>query len=113
MLQEESNLSFRHSDRNLGWAQVYEEIYETAVGKISESTQSELMRALAARWYWAGRDLSKLARTDEGILCYRRALHWNPMMFRAWREIAASGPSAWSATVSNADFSSILRRKAA
>ncbi|MEX2170322.1 MAG: glycosyltransferase family A protein [Pirellulales bacterium] len=111
--QEENNLSARHADRHLGWAQAYEQIYASVSARVPESSHSELQRALAARWYSAGKQLMRLGRSEEGGQCFARALHWRPMMFQAWRQIAMCGPTVWQAAISRSDGPAVSRGRAA
>jgi hypothetical protein len=95
--REEHNLSQRHSDSHLGWARAFERILERVIAVRPQASRGELHKSLAMRWYWAGKQLFALGRADEARDCFRRALTWQPTMFRAWRRLAAtSGPWAKS-----------------
>ena len=88
--QEERNLSQRHADRHRQWAEVFEMIFERVIAARPEMRRGDLHRALAQRWYWAGKQLFSLGRTDEARDCFARAVSRYPMMFRAWRRLLTS-----------------------
>lgn len=94
--REEHNLSQRNDDSHLCWAQSFEKIYQRVCEKSPARPLGELHKSLAMRWYWAGKQLFTLGRADEARDCFRRALVWQPTMFRAWRRLAAAGAAQWS-----------------
>lgn len=94
--REERNLSQRHADRHRQWAEVFEMIYERVVVARPEMRRGELHRALAQRWYWAGKQLFALGQADEAQACFARAVARHPMMFRAWRRLLTSSRPAVS-----------------
>ncbi len=94
--REEHNLSQRNADSHLCWAQSFEKIYDRVCEKNPARPLGELHKSLAMRWYWAGKQLFALGRADEARDCFRRALVWQPTMFRAWRRLAAVGAAQWS-----------------
>lgn len=96
--REERNLSQRHADRHRQWAEVFEMIYERVVSARPEMRRGDLHRALAQRWYWAGKQLFALGRTEEARACFARAVARHPMMFRAWRRLLTSPRSVIDAT---------------
>ncbi|QDT72400.1 glycosyltransferase [Lacipirellula limnantheis] len=87
---EEQNLSQCHDDRHRQWAMVFEGIYQRVVRARPTTPRGELHRALAQRWYWAGKQLFALGQADEARQCFARAVARHPMMFRAWRRLLAS-----------------------
>jgi glycosyltransferase involved in cell wall biosynthesis len=93
--REEHNLSQRYVDAHLGWALAFERILERVVAVRPQAPRGELHKALAMRWYWAGKQLFALGRADEARDAFRRALSWQPTMFRAWRRLATSGGPWW------------------
>jgi tetratricopeptide (TPR) repeat protein len=92
---EEHNLSQRHIDSHLGWAKTFELIFARVTMAKPAAPRGELHKALAMRWYWAGKQLFALGRADEARECFRRALDWQPTMFRAWRRLATAGAARW------------------
>lgn len=92
---EEHNLSQRHVDSHLGWAQTFERILERVIAVQPAAPRGELHKALAMRWYWAGKQLFALGRADEARESFRRALVWQPTMFRAWRRLASTSGHLW------------------
>ncbi|HYO25514.1 MAG TPA: glycosyltransferase [Lacipirellulaceae bacterium] len=94
--REEHNLSQRIPDSHFQWARAYEQIYARICERRPLAPRAELHRALGMRWYWAGKQLFTLGRADEARECFRRAINWQPTMFRAWRRWATAGASRWS-----------------
>lgn len=86
--QEEHNLSERRVDRHLEWSFIFEEIYRAARAVRSERSCAAMRKALAQRWYMAGKQLLALGRTDECRACFARAVEWQPLKLRAWRKLA-------------------------
>lgn len=86
---EEHNLSERQVDRHLHWAFIFEDIYQAARAVRSERSCAEMRKALAQRWYMAGKQLFQLGRADESRACFSRAIHWQPLKLRAWKKLAA------------------------
>jgi glycosyltransferase involved in cell wall biosynthesis len=94
--REEHNLSQRHVDSHRRWAQVFEEIFERICKVKPGVARGEYHKALAMRWYWAGKQLFEQGRADEARDCFRRAVSWQPTMFRAWRRLASTRTTLWS-----------------
>lgn len=88
--REEHNLSQRRGDRHLHWARVFELIYSQVRAVRSDRQCAGLRKALAQRWYQAGKQLFALGHADQCRAAFARALHWNPLMFRAWRKLATT-----------------------
>ncbi len=109
---EEHNLSERRADRHLHWSRVFELIYSRARAVRSERQCAGMRKALAQRWYFAGKQLLALGRRDECRECFARAIHWNPMMFRAWRKLATSGKRSTDAAAAALNFDALSARLA-
>ncbi len=109
---EEHNLSQRNPASHLNWARIYEDIFKRFCQANPTAARGELHKALAMRWYWAGKQLFKLGRADEARDCFRRAISWQPTMFRAWRRLASTGAAQWGKPVSHADEAEQRRRSA-
>jgi glycosyltransferase involved in cell wall biosynthesis len=92
--REEHNLSQRHIDSHRRWALVFESIFDRICKASPAVSRGEYHKALAMRWYWAGKQLFEQGRADEARDCFRRAVSWQPTMFRAWRRLA-SARVAW------------------
>jgi glycosyltransferase involved in cell wall biosynthesis len=109
---EEHNLSQRYVDSHLGWANTFERVFERVTAVQPAMPRGELHRALAMRWYWAGKQLFTLGRADEARECFRRALTWQPTMFRAWRRLATAGAARWGKSLATKRNSSEPGRQA-
>jgi hypothetical protein len=110
--REEHNLSQRYADSHFGWANVFEQILERVRVQRPAMPVGQLHKSLAMRWYWAGKQLFSLGRADEARTCFRRAITWQPTMFRAWRRLATVGTARWGRTSSDAEPPKTDRRLA-
>jgi glycosyltransferase involved in cell wall biosynthesis len=110
--REEHNLSQRHVDSHRRWAQVFEEIFARICQANPAVARSEFHKALAMRWYWAGKQLFEQGHADDARECFRRAVTWQPTMFRAWRRLASTRASLWSKTTSPLKVDRSQRRAA-
>lgn len=87
---ETHNLSRRHFNQHITWARIYERIYHKILECHPDTPRKILHKALAQRWYIAGKQFFKKGRFTKSNTCFRRAIHWNPRLVRAWRRLASS-----------------------
>jgi hypothetical protein len=99
--REEHNLSRKRDDCHRHWVDVFEGIYARVCERRPLLPRGELHRALAQRWYMAGKQLFTLGRADEARECLRRAVTWQPTMFRAWRRLATNGAARWAGALAH------------
>jgi hypothetical protein len=109
---EEHNLSQRHVDSHRRWAQVFESIFARICKAKPGVARGEFHKALAMRWYWAGKQLFEQGRADEARECFRRAVTWQPTMFRAWRRLASTRTTLWSKSAATIQVEQTPRRAA-
>jgi glycosyltransferase involved in cell wall biosynthesis len=110
--REEHNLSQRHVDSHRRWAQVFEEIFARICKATPNVVRGEYHKALAMRWYWAGKQLFEQGRADEARECFRRAVTWQPTMFRAWRRLASTRTTFWSKSAATVKDEHVPKRAA-
>jgi len=87
---EAHNLSQRRFNQHITWARIYERIYYKILECQPDTPRRILHKALAQRWYIAGKQFIENGRVPQGNACFRRAIHWNPWLLRAWRRQAFS-----------------------
>lgn len=86
--REDPHLGDRRADSALIWARVLEEFIVHSGGHEIVARQV-YSRALASRWYRAGRQMMKAGRIEEGRTCLRRSSCWRTIN-KAWWRLAQS-----------------------
>ncbi|MDJ0521688.1 MAG: glycosyltransferase family A protein [Planctomycetota bacterium] len=71
-------LSDRFSDRNVRWAQVYDDF-----GRAHPDADPDLARLIARRWFKVAQSLQRRGETEAAREAYRRTIAWRPLGLRA------------------------------